>query len=200
MLLDVVVAITVLMVVLLPIAYLLSTTAKIQTGNQNRLTAQSLAASWLEQTRVSAEQLPTSPPSVNSATLTGSVLTWPTYIGTEKVGTITYYVYLAGGWCAYSGAGTQWGNGAVTTTTSGNATPLAYFIATKVAWGPDASIANPTSLGQNDGTVVEYSSVQSLPGWQVPVTGGGSQSVLTLASTSTITGNVCPLALTGATS
>jgi hypothetical protein len=197
-LLDVVVAISVLMVVLLPIAYLLSTTSKIQGSNQDRLTAQSLAASWLEQTRVSAEESPASPPSVNSASLTGSVLTWPTYIGTENVGTIKYYVYLAGGWCAYSGPGTQWTNGAVTVNSSGNpATPLAYFVAVKVAWGPDGSNANPLSLGQNDGTVVEYSSVGSLPGWEVPVTGGGSQSVLTLQSTSTISGNECPLALTG---
>jgi hypothetical protein len=126
------------------------------------------------------------------------------------VGTINYDIYLAGGWCAYSGSGAPWGNSPTSTTTT-NETPIAYFVAVKVAWGPDRANANPVSLGENDGTLVEYSSVQSQPGWTVTVSGNPNpESVLTLTTTTGITvppnpiipfagaPNICPLALTGA--
>ena len=136
MLLDVVVAITVLMVILLPVAYLLSTTSKVASSNQARLTAQGLAASWLEQANTSAEQSPSAPPStISPPGGTPSQPTWPTsgIAGSETVGSINCDVYLAGGWCAYSGSGTAWTNGTATTLASGNAPPLEYFIAAKVA-------------------------------------------------------------------
>jgi hypothetical protein len=194
-LLDVVIAIVVLMIVLIPVAYLLSTTSKIATSNQNRLTAQSLAASWLDQERVAAEQsASTTPSTISSPGGTTSSPTWPAATGTETVGTITYDIYVAGAWCSYLGAGAAWGNGSAPSSSS---PPIAFFVATKVSWGPDAGTANPASLGQNDGTVVEYSSVQSQPGWTVTVS-GTTESVATLTSTSGIAGNICPLALTGA--
>jgi hypothetical protein len=196
-LLDVVVAITVLIVVLLPVAYLLSTTSKIQGTNQNRLTAQGLAASWLEQERTVAQQSTLSAPaSISPPFGSAAAPTWPPVSGVVPVGTINYDIYIAGGYCAYSGSGTAWTNGGVTTTTNGVAAPLTYFIAVKVAWGPDAGNANPTSLGQNDGTFVEYSSVQSGPLWTVSVSGGAPVSVLTLTTTTGING-LCPLGLTG---
>jgi Tfp pilus assembly protein PilV len=196
-LLDVVVAITVLMVVLLPIAYLLSTTSKVGASNQNRLTAQSVAASWLDQERALAQQSSSSPPS-NISGPVGSVSSpqWPSTPVTETVGTITYQIYVAGGWCAYSGAGNAWTNGTVTTTTTGSSTPLSFFVAVKVAWGPDAAQPNPSSTGQNDGMVVEYSSLPTGAGWQVQEASGGV-SVLTVTNTTLITGNICPLSLTG---
>jgi Tfp pilus assembly protein PilV len=191
-LLDVAVAILVLMVILLPIAYLLSSTSTLAASNQHRLTAQSLAASWLEQERTSAGQSATSPPSVSSPV--GALPTsWPSAAGTEQVGGITYDIYVAGGWCAYSGTGSRWNDGVASTTTTNVAPPpLTYFIAAKVKWGPAA--ANPNQIGGNDAAVVEYSSVQSQSGWLVTVS-GTQESVLTLTTTVGITGNVCPLGL-----
>ena len=72
------------------------------------------------------------------------------------VGTITYDIYLAGGWCAYSGAGATWGNGSATTSKQASR-PIAYFIAVKVAWGPDAATANPTS---SDKTTARWSNTR----------------------------------------
>ncbi len=196
-LLDVAVAILVLMVVLLPVAYLLSTTSKIQGSNQNRLTAQSLAASWLQQELTAAQQSQSSAPSVSTPGGSTANPTWPSASGTEIVGTITYDIYLTGGWCAYSGSGSAWTNGTVTTTTNtGKSTPLSFFIAVKVAWGPDASQPNPVSVGQNDGMVVEYSAMPSQTEWTVQQ-GGNPVSVLTLTNTGSISGNICPLTLNG---
>jgi hypothetical protein len=211
-LLDVVVAITVLMVVLLPIAYLLSTTGKVQASNQERLTAQSLAASWLEQERTVAEQSTSGPP----ATLfppTGTTSTaWPVPPNptnalpptSETVGSIAYDVYLAGGWCAYAGANMPWTSGSASTTSASYAAaPLSYFIAVKVKWGP--ARANVNQIGLNDGQVVEYSSIPSQSGWEVSVS-GTLESVLTLTTTTGIQfvpitppitplTNYCPLGL-----
>jgi len=198
MLLDVVVAITVLMVILLPVAYLLSTTSKTQASNQYRLTAQSVAASWLQQEQTSAEQSTTSQPSnISNPGGTGSAPTWPSTPGTETVGSIKYDIYLAGGWCAYSGSGTAWSNGNVQQINSADSpTPLSFFIAVKVAWGPDAGNANPTATGENDGMVVEYSAVPSGSGWTV-TEGANVVSALTVTNASSITNNICPLSLTG---
>jgi hypothetical protein len=190
-LLDVVIAIVVLMIVLFPVAYLLSTTSKIATSNQSRLTAQSLAQSWLEQQRTGAEQSSSSPPTLSVAGTQSRPL-WNSASGTETVGTITYDIYIGGGWCAYAGNGLAWGNGQATTTTAGNPPPIAFFFAVKVSWGPDAAKPNAASLAQDDGSVVEYSSVQSQPGWTF-----GGESVVTLTSTNSITGSICPLALSG---
>jgi len=182
-------------VILLPVAYLLSTTSKVAGSNQHRLTAQSLAASWLEQERTAAGQSATSPPSawIQPPTGTGSGA-WPSGPSAQQVGGFPYQVYVAGGWCAYAGAGVAWNNGAASTTSpSFAAPPLTYFIAVKVKWGPDAS--NPNLIGDNDGAVVEYSSVQSQSGWIVPVgSPATNESVLTLTTTVGIPG-YCPLGL-----
>jgi hypothetical protein len=190
------VAIVVLMVVLMPVAYLLSSTTKIAASNQRRLTAQSLAASWLEQERTAGEQPGTSPPSVSFPTGAGASA-WPAFATTETVGTTPYYIYLSGGWCAYGGSQAAWGNSpSTTTTTTATQPPITFFIAVKVKWGPDAS--KPSVMGTNDGAVVEYSSVETQPGWIVTVgaSPGTPASVLTLNSTSNITNNYCPLVLT----
>jgi hypothetical protein len=194
-LLDVAIAIVVLMIVLLPVAYLLSTTAKTAATNQHRLTAQSIAASWLEQERTAAELSQNNLPSPPGGTTSNP--TWPAASGTQTVGTTTYDVYLAGGWCAYSGSGTAWGNGQASTTTTGSPPPIDYFVAAKVKWGPNAS--NPTLVSVNDGSVVEYSSLQSQSSWTADVS-GTTESVLTLTTTTGITNlagspNICPLGL-----
>ena len=206
-LLDVAIAIVVLMIVLLPIAYLLSTTAKTAATNQHRLTAQSIAASWLSQEQSAGEQAPTAPPPVDNPTGTAST-SWPTsplLPTAETVGDdYTYEVFMAGGWCAYAGPGVRWADGTSSTTTPGSPPPpLTYFIAVKVKWGPNDANPNLTSL--NDGSVVEYSSVQSQPGWNVTISpSNASVSPLTLTSTSNIVApesilpnspNICPLGL-----
>ena len=64
----------------------------------------------------------------------------------RAVGTTTYDIYLAGGWCAYDGSRRAWGNGPSTTTsTTATQPPLTFFIAVKVKWGPNAS--NPFRHG-----------------------------------------------------
>jgi hypothetical protein len=186
------IAIVVLMIVLLPVAYLLSTTAKTAATNQHRLTAQSIAASWLEQERTAAELSQNNLPSLPGGTASNP--TWPAATGTQTVGTTTYDVYLAGGWCAYLGAGTPWGNG---TAPSNSSPPIAYFVAAKVKWGPNAS--NPTLVSVNDGSAVEYSALQSQSSWTADVS-GTTESVLTLITTNGITNlagspNICPLGL-----
>jgi Tfp pilus assembly protein PilV len=180
-LLDVAIAIVVLMIMLLPVAYLLSTSGKTAATNQHRLTAQSLAASWLEQERAAGAQSPSGPPSVSPPTGT-TPSSWPgAPAETEQIGTTMYSVYVAGGWCVYQGSGVPWSNGTATTTNANlPPPPLTFFIAVKVAWGLLSSV--------NGGSVVEYSSVQSQPEWLV-----GGVSPLTL--TSTPTGSICPLAL-----
>jgi type II secretory pathway pseudopilin PulG len=208
-LLDVVVAITVLMVILLPVAYLLSTTGKTQANNQNRLTAQSLAASWLQQEQTVANQSTTGAPAIYPPTGTSST-SWPIPGNptnappptTETVGSVGFDIYLSGGWCAYAGANMPWTQGsASTTSTSYAAPPLSYVVAVKVKWGPDKG--NVNQIGLNDGQVVEYSSAPSQSGWDVSVgttfATATSESVLTLTTTTGIWDvgqtNYCPLSL-----
>jgi type II secretory pathway pseudopilin PulG len=62
----------------------------------------------------------------------------------QVIASVTYYVYLSGGWCAETTVG-AWGNS--TNSSFGNTTPYpGYFLAVKVAWGPGSDQTTNTAV------------------------------------------------------
>ena len=118
-LLDVTVAVVVLLVILLPIASLLTSTTKVVYQSQFRQTAQILASSRIDQLRIVAAGSLTGPgnqcSSIAPATYSvyaapfdgvacpGSSPQWPgTPQTTVNVGGVSYQIFIVGGWCALS--------------------------------------------------------------------------------------------------
>lgn len=126
------------MVILVPIATLLTTTVKMVGTAQGKTQAQTLAVETMNQF-VSA--------TVHSGSLpSGLSDSWTADSGNPHViDSKPIYLFEAGGWCvAGSTSNNQYANGTVTTTLpSSLSNQPTYVIVVKAQWGPGAS--NPSS-------------------------------------------------------
>jgi len=165
-LIDVMMAIAILLLVLIPAALLVSSANASSGNSEHRLAAIGVASSYLDE--VQALQGPTAPggalapfasavepydsyfgPCVGLSACVG----WPTAtansdpFSTKQVGSITYSITAAGGWCEEmnSGNGTTWvqptsGGTPVTVSlppgsSQTSANVYGYWVAVKVTWG-----------------------------------------------------------------
>ncbi|MDA8147348.1 MAG: prepilin-type N-terminal cleavage/methylation domain-containing protein [Actinomycetota bacterium] len=175
-LIEVIIAVVVLLVILLPIGSLLVTTDQVVAGSRYRAVAQQLASSDLSEVEATSATLGTPPTSGTWATqptvtTPSSPTTWSTPISgkptvTDVVDGEDYAEYVDGGWCTPIGSGSQvetWG------AASGGGTPasLAYVVAVKVVWGP--TIVQAGSSAPATDSVVTFAAVPpSSSGWTLP--------------------------------
>ena len=170
-LIEMIIGIAVLMIVFIPAAYLLTDANSVVGSDTAGTTAQAVAVSWLNQVRSSSAS-PESPLPPAGVTSAASPPTWSTSVaGSQQVGSITYEVYLEGGWCApYTSttagrSSTQWVNQPLPSTP-----PPAYFVAAGVAWGP--KISGSSELGPDGYShhIVQYAQLATQSGWGPPAT------------------------------
>jgi Tfp pilus assembly protein PilV len=130
---EVMIAVVLLMIVLIPAAYLVTQSSGLVGNQRLESVGTKLAATQLATARSQGV------PSSSSPTQTPAWPSSPTT--TTTVDSEAFKIYQTGGWCtaATSGSSGQgWGNG---TLTSGSPEP-SYFAVVKVAWGPGASSAS----------------------------------------------------------
>lgn len=131
-LLDVVIASVVLMVILVPVATLLTTTVKMVGTAQGKTQAQTLAVETMNQ-YVSATIHSGSLPAGLSDSWTADPSN-PYFVDGKPI-----YLFEAGGWCvAGSTSSNQYANGTVSTSPNNQPT---YVIVVKAQWGSGASSA-----------------------------------------------------------
>lgn len=173
---EIVIGITVLLVIFVPLVQLLISMNAVAAADTFRTTASNLASTWIDQAREDAAQVTTGPDAADSLDglpVAGPV--WPS--GTTPncqnpwpvcttVGTETYRIYVAGGWCQLDSDQNSyhWAN----TSTPSSGGPLEYFFAVKVVWGNGTSASGAT--GSGGGSVVQYTSVPTQPSWKNPPT------------------------------
>ena len=169
-LIDVALAMSILLVVTLALAGLLVALLRVSSNTSSKQVARGIAVGVLQEQRsIAAASTSSFPPSQLPSSATGSPTWCPTtdpctsgQLLTQKEGSVTYTVYLTGGWCAQTTSGT-WGNtqsGTSTVATLGSTpytgyTPYAgYWVSVKVAWGAGstqtttAGVAGISSLRQ----------------------------------------------------
>jgi len=122
-LIEVMVAITVLVVVLVPALLLVTRSARVVYNQQFKVTAANLANGQLEADRASAVGR-TLPPTASSP---------PQAIGTPTIGSETYSITQTAGWCVPPTASNPWAP-----FTSGGIS-YAYGVVVKVTWKEDSS-------------------------------------------------------------
>ncbi len=142
-LLDAVIGTMVILLVLVPVSLLLGSAGNTVGANSDRLTAQGLAAGWVNQELSTALTSSLGPgdscssgsnPAYTTTGWTnvncpGTSLAWPTSATTTMtVGGNLYDIYIVGGWCVLSSSGGTWGNGTASTTS-----PATYAVAVKVS-------------------------------------------------------------------
>ena len=123
-LIEVMVAITVLVVVLVPALLLVTRSTRVVYNQQFKVTAANLANGQLEADRASAVGR-TLPPTASSP---------PQAIGTPTIGSETYSITQTAGWCVPPTAS----NGSWAPFTSGGIS-YAYGVVVKVTWKEDSS-------------------------------------------------------------
>jgi hypothetical protein len=126
---EVLLAVVVLIVVLLPVAYLVANSTGIVGNSRSQSVGSKIATVQLAVER--SLGIPTPTPNTPAAWTAASP-------ATTTVGGQTYNVYVAQGWCGLitTGSGSSWGNNTLPTT---NTPQPSYFVAVKVAWGSGAS-------------------------------------------------------------
>jgi hypothetical protein len=189
---EIVIGVTVLLVIFVPLVQLLISMNALAAADTFRTSASNLASTWIDQAREDAAQAATGPVASSSGGTVGSLDGLPVadpgwFNGSSSscqnpwpvcttVGTETYRVYVAGGWCQLVAGSSQWTN----SPTSGSVGPLQYFFAVKVVWGNGTTATG--GIGSGGGSVVQYTSVPTQPGWRgIPST--------------TLAGATCPAAL-----
>lgn len=183
------VALTVLMVVLLPVANLLITTDSVIGSSQYRDTAQQLANSDIAQLQAiaaSAGGSTVTPPFTTASmgssfplpftTPAGSTSpSWPTITGppTTTIQNELYTQYIVGDWCgAASATASSWAP-------SNNGGQVVFVVAVKVVWGP-----NPSTGASGGSSVVAYGVLPQQSGWSgVPTASSGSGGSTSLCPT-----------------
>jgi len=169
---EIVIGITVLLVIFVPLVQLLISMNAVAAADTSRTTASNLASTWIDQAREDAAQAATGPDAASSldglpvagsawpnATTSSCQGPWP---ACTTVGTETYRIDIAGGWCQLNSNqnSNQWAN----TLAQNSGGPLQYFVAVKVVWGNGTSASGAT--GSGGGSVVQYTSVPTLPSWK----------------------------------
>lgn len=169
-LVEVVIALTVLMVVLLPVANLLTTTDSVISGSQFRGEAQRLADGDIQQLQAMATADPNVLPPYTTANLVGDPLpialpgagpSWPSALSSDPTATVTvgheqFGEYVVGDWCGTtSSPPVSWA--AVTA----GPTAFVFVVAVKVVWGP-----NPTPTASGGTSIVEYGALPQQVGWR----------------------------------
>jgi hypothetical protein len=162
-LIEVIVALGVLLIAFVAVALLLQTNFELLGSTNDRQVAGSVAAGNINQQRQNAANQ-NAAGYFTGVTTNISATTAATWCNgtcnpiTQTVQNVTYYVYVAGGWCFENSSGT-WGNDASSQTYGSNGTSPypaypAYFVAVKVAWGGGAKqttssgVASISSLHQ----------------------------------------------------
>lgn len=176
-LVEVLIALSVLLVVLLPAADLLMTTSQVVGSSQFRGTAQQLANADVAQLQAVADTSTGVTPPYTTANMgsgftlaigtpadTNGVAAWPA-ISSPKTDTVqseTYTQYIVGDWCgAASATASSWAPA-----TSG---AVVFVVAVKVVWGPHPS------TGATGGTsVMAYGALPQQSGWTVPTAAGNT--------------------------
>lgn len=176
-LVEVLIALTVLMVVLLPVGDLLITTSQVVGSSQFRGTAQQLANSDVAQLQATADSSVNVTPPFTTANLgsgftlamatpvlSSGTVTWPT-ISSPKTDTVqgeTYTQYIVGDWCgAASATASSWAP-----ETSG---PVVFVVAVKVVWG-----RSPSSAASGSTSVMAFAALSQQSGWTVPTAAGNT--------------------------
>ena len=140
---EVVVASVIIMVVLIPVAQLLGSTAEVSSSAEIRNTANSLVHQTLAQWKVaiaaSTTGLPSGLSSVANANSSGvPAPTWPTSSTAYTVAGINYYVTSTSGWCDLGSSSTYGpilNDGPTTTLNATGSTPQpVLMVAVKVTW------------------------------------------------------------------
>ena len=175
-LIDVTVASAILMVVLIPVAFLMINSTQTIANASTVRAASTVAGEQL--TSLQSEVTKTYPPTgLNASTATPAAwptaaqcTTTPSLCPTPSVNGVAYHVYSAGGWCVLSGG--AWGGTASSPlTVTSNISPT-YHVVVKVAWGLGASsgsttndLVDPVELAGNTQTSAPAvgTSVQSCP-------------------------------------
>jgi hypothetical protein len=159
----VIVALSVLLIAFLAVALLLQTNFEILGSTSDKQVAGSIATGVVNQQRQNAANQNASGYFTNvsfniSATTAATWCNGTCNPITQTVQGVTYYTYVAGGWCYENGTGT-WGNDTTSQTYGPNgSSPYpaypAFFVAVKVAWGGTAKqttssgVSNINSLNQ----------------------------------------------------
>ncbi len=188
-LIEVLIALSVLMVVLLPAADLLIGTGSVISGSEFRGTAQELASSDIAQLQAIASSpggsvvtppfttvnmganfpLPINVPAGTSAP------SWPVIASppTSTVQNEDYAQYIVGDWCGIASAtASSWAP-------SNSGGPVVFVVAVKVVWGPSPSTAAPTGS-----SVVAYGALPDESGWSnVPTATSGAGGSTSLCPT-----------------
>lgn len=132
-LVEVLVALTLLMIALLPSASLVLTTGKTASGNRSRIVAANLAAGCLEQDRAVEDAASTFPvpPAALPACPTGG-------------GGASYTVGQSAGWCREHDASGSWTWSAYSSYAQGTDNPPAYTAVVTVTWDGGRSLQAAT--------------------------------------------------------
>jgi len=153
-LIEVLASLSVLLIVFVAVAVMLQAIFGILGSSNAKQVASTIASGIINQQRQNAANL-NATGYLNSAGFniaTGTPAAWCTSSCspiTQTIQGVTYYAYVTGGWCEESSSG-SWGNDnatdayGVTTATGTYSAYPAYFVAVKVAWGPQAKQNNET--------------------------------------------------------
>ncbi len=183
-LVEVLVAMVVLLVVLLPVGDLLITSGSVIANSRFRTQAQGIASQALAAVQLLAQQqpsgfttvpfagLPDTTPPVASPTTSGGTVQWnqSAPVTTQTVDHEQYTVAVDGGWCAVrtSGSSTAYGIGTGTTPPAS----LAFVVAVDVLWDHTtlASGSGPGTHYVLVGTVAPVGGWTGLPPGGLPAT------------------------------
>jgi Tfp pilus assembly protein PilV len=157
-LVEVIVALSVLLIAFLAVALLLQTNFEIIASTSDKQVAGSIATGIVNQQRQNAANQNAAGyfGGVSFNTTAATAASWCNGTScnaiTQKEQGTTYYVYVAGGWCFENSSGT-WGDDTTTPTQvygPNGSSPYpaypAYFVAVKVAWGPTAKQTTSTGV------------------------------------------------------
>ena len=193
-LIDVVIGVFIFLLVLAPLLYLLARNNTSSSGDRFRVTALSLASSYVDEIQALQSTAPPSPPTgsvgsaqvnttykryLNISPLGSNATTWPAGPATgswqkDSVGSVTYTIEAVGGWCNESKTTGKWGQGTSTnlpaykpSTTTTPPSPTAYWVSVKVQWGSQSG--SPTQRGA--GSIIQNVELTSQTGWPYTATG-----------------------------